>query len=164
MPALNTEKGMVPSEIQSFREAAIRWPRGDPAPDFRERGLSAFQRSDVTASYPRPLGLGQAWRLPRKAQQKATVSHALDLSARSWERMRRKRCQQGAGLLAGQEAPASLGSSRGRVNRGPLARCCFVQPGLLLGLAEPGRLELTPQLRAGRDRDPSLAWVTRGLT
>lgn len=37
----------------------------------------------------------------KEGGQKGAVSHALDLSAGSWERMRRKKCQQGVGRLAG---------------------------------------------------------------
>lgn len=146
-------------ETWSFREAAIGWSgrvmRGHSAPSFGERGSGAFQPSDVTASRPSPPGLGQACWLPRKGLQKATVSHALGLAVRSWERVRRERGQQEVGLLAGQEVSASLGSSRGPLDRRPLS-CSLLfcsAPGLPSGLAEPVRLELTPQLRAGRGQD-----------
>ena len=146
-------------ETWSFREAAIGWAggvmRGHSAPSFGERVSGAFQPSDVTASRPSPPGLGQACWLPRKELQKATVSHALDLPVRSWERVRRDRGQQEVGLLAGPEVPASLGSSHGPVDQRPLS-CSLLfcsAPGLPSGLAEPVRLELTPQPRAGRGQD-----------
>lgn len=155
------KRGWCLWEIQSFREAAIRWPRGDTAPDFRERGLSAFQQSDVTASHPSPLGLGQAWRLPRKGQQKATVSHALDLSARSWERMRRKRCQQGAGLPARRDVPAKPGiQSRPRE---PGASCsllfCSARVTVGLGRAREAGADTPAQSWQGQRPQLSLGYT-----
>lgn len=77
--------------------------------------------------------------------------------------MRRKTCQQGAGLLAGQEVPTSLGSGLDPWTEGlPLTAVLF-SSGVTVGLDRAGRLELTPQLWAGKDRDPSLAWLTRRL-
>ena len=59
------------------------------------------------------------------------------------------------GLPAWQEVPASLGSGRGPMDRGPLLRSLLFcsAPGLPSGLAELVRLERTPPLRAGRGRE-----------
>lgn len=77
------------------------------------------------------------------------MSHALDLSARSWERMRRKRRRQGAGLLAGRDVPAKPGIQSRPREPGASCSLLFCSAGVTAGLGRAGE--------AGADT-PAQSW------
>ena len=123
--------------------------------------------SNEVMSWP-PTQPSWPWPSLVVAQEGTEKGHGIPRSRpfcpRSWERTGTKGCQQGTRPSAEQEVPGHPGSGHGPSRPGASGSLLFCSaPGLLMGLAEPTGLELTPQLtQSWQGQRPQLSLANSG--